>query len=433
MEPENSSRKWKTQANQCLNILAEVRSGLEHSNIPADRTLAGIYRSNPCFGSRDRRFFARTIFAFFRWQGWILKSKTLADADERKKLLAALAADGIETLFPPLRIYLEELGIPAHSFPLLSEENTPEERFRAFTGDTERFPDSALIPDWTHEFLAPGADMAFLPFLKTRSPLWCRVLRGAAEEVLEEWKSLPMEPPSRHPHLQNAFRLSCESLNYKSSPAWKRGLFEIQDFASQCIGETALASPGEKWFDPCAGAGGKSLLLADAVGTTGSVSVFDRNQEKLRELAKRTARTPFRDIVRRTDSIDPENYYDGVLLDAPCSSSGRWRRNPEMKWTLNPEHLRKLAETQYRLLCNAASHVRPGGTLVYGTCSIFSMENTLVANRFLRTHADSFEPAPFPSPVDGKPVSDAMLQIFPADADCDGAFAARFRRKGSGA
>lgn len=431
MNSSLTSRKWITQARQCLNILDEVFSALEHAGIPADRTLGEIYRGNPCFGSRDRRFFSGCIFAFFRWRGWILKSKTLANADRKKQLLAALAADGLESLSPALRVYLEELGIPEETFPLRTKKNTAEERFRAFTGDPEHFRDPDLAPDWALPLLAPGAEEAFLPFLKTRTPLWCRVIRGAEEIVLKEWKDLPMETPFRHPCLCRAFRLACESLNFKASSAWKQGLFEIQDFSSQCIGEAALAEPGEHWFDPCAGAGGKTLLLADAAGKTGSVTVSDRNTGKLRELGKRAARTPFREFIRRPDTIPPDALFDGVLLDAPCSSSGRWRRNPEMKWTIGAGRIRKLAETQYQLLCAAAEHVRPGGTLLYGTCSVFDAENRLVAERFLQTHTGTFEPAPFPSPHNGVWIADAMLQTFPAHADCDGSFAARFRRKES--
>lgn len=407
---ETIAKKWQTQAANCLRILNDVREALQ-AGTPADRSLAKIYRENRCYGSRDRQFFYLAVFAWFRWYGWLQQ----LPEDQTLRLLAALVADGVEPI-PPAMLALA--GDPAFDYPRLP---TPRERFKAFTGvDVTQ---AQLMPEWTLPMLAEGAESRYLPHLGTRSPLWVRTLKGHEERTLQEWKDagLTFERSSRVP---GAYRFANERIRFDAMTTWKQGAFEVQDLSSQCIGLAADAAPGEHWLDACAGGGGKTLQLAAMMAGKGTITVYDIRERKLDELEERAARTPFRQMIRREkESV----LYDGVLVDAPCSSSGRWRRNPEGRWAMTAQQVREINQIQYEILSRRSAQVRPGGKLVYGTCSVFALENRETILRFLEEHPD-FELVPFQSPWDGTSV-EGMLQTFPGDGDCDGSFVAVMRRK----
>ena len=408
MEP--LAKKWLTQAENGLRILDDVSAALQNGT-PADRTLAKIYRENRCYGSRDRQFFYLAIFAWFRWYGWI----RLLPEDPAKRLLAALVADGVDPV-PPAMAALA--GDPNFDYPRLA---TPQARFQAFTGvDVTAVP---LVPEWTLPMLAEGAEERYLPQLGSRSPLWVRVLPGRETSVQQEWQEagLTFTP---HAVIPGAFRFPNERVKFDAMKSWKAGSFEVQDLSSQCIGIAAGAQAGENWLDACAGGGGKTLQLAAMMNGKGTITVYDIRERKLDELEERAARTPYGKMIRRESE---QKTYDGVLIDAPCSSSGRWRRNPDGRWALTPEQVAEINRTQWEILSQRAQQVRPGGKLVYGTCSVFAVENILTIRKFLTEHSD-FELLPFVSPWTGKP-TDGMLQTFPGDGDCDGSFVAVLRRK----
>lgn len=408
MEP--IAKKWLTQAENCLRILNDVCTALKNGT-PADRTLARIYRENRCYGSRDRQFFYLAIFAWFRWYGYLQKMPD----DPAKRLLAALVTDGVDPI-PPAMAALA--GDPAFDYPRLP---TPQERFKAFTGID--ITGVQLVPEWTLPLFAEGAEDRYLPRLESRSPLWVRVLPGRETAVLQEWREagLTFTP---HPAIPGAFRFPNERVKFDAMKSWKAGSFEVQDLSSQCIGIAAGAQEGEHWLDACAGGGGKTLQLAAMMNGKGTITVYDIRERKLDELEERAARTPYRKMIKRETK---QNAYDGILIDAPCSSSGRWRRNPDGRWGLTPEKVAEINRTQLEILSHRAKQVRPGGKLVYGTCSVFAVENVLTIQKFLAEHPD-FELLPFVSPLTGT-FTDGMLQTFPGDGDCDGSFVAVLRRK----
>jgi len=422
MDP--AARKWRTQADNCRAVLNRVRAALAEG-MPADRTLAAICRENRFYGSRDRQFFRKTVFAYFRWLGW-LNASPFRDAPEPLRMLAALTADGCDGGVLPPAALVWAGGDDPEKWTAAAALPTPEERFAAVSGVVP--PDAALIPAPAVKLLAEGAETGFLPFLKTRSPLWVRAVPGAESRVAEEWRNAGLTFEA-HPRIINAFRFPNDSIRFDSFDGWKRGLFEMQDFSSQCIGLACCAEEGENWLDPCAGGGGKSLQLAAAVGKSGSVTVGDIRTYKLDVLERRAARTPFAGRFRRAADVPAGTLFDGVIADVPCSSSGRWRRNPDARWTGTEERISEITETQYNILEEYARFVKPGGKLVYGTCSVFAAENRLLAQRFLAEHGSEFEPVPWISPHTGALLPDGMLQTFPADAGCDGSFAALFRRK----
>ena len=164
----------------------------------------------------------------------------------------------------------------------------------------------------------------------------------------------------------------------------------------------------------------------------GTVVACDVRSYKLDDLRLRARRAGFPNIVTREWDGKPfhgkqADRFNGVLVDAPCSCSGVWRRNPDGRWTLPPEELTKTAELQQTILAAAAPAVRPGGVLVYATCSLFPVENGMVVEKFLAEHPE-FTLEPFANPLTGEPTS-GQLQIRSFDGDCDSMFVARMRRK----
>jgi 16S rRNA (cytosine967-C5)-methyltransferase len=205
--------------------------------------------------------------------------------------------------------------------------------------------------------------------------------------------------------------------------AYRRGFIEIQDLGSQLVLASAGLAPGGRWLDACAGAGGKTLQLARLLGPGGHVDATDIRPEILEELRDRAkrARLDHIAIVR-----DPAADYDGVLVDAPCSGSGTWRRQPHLKWCVKPETIATFAATQLEILTANAPRVRPGGLLVYATCSLSHHENRDVVAAFLQTHPQ-FTPEP-PVKNFGGEFDSLGTTLLPGTLNTDGFYVALLRR-----
>lgn len=171
----------------------------------------------------------------------------------------------------------------------------------------------------------------------------------------------------------------------QQSTPFRQGRIEIQDLASQQIAAALAPQPGEKIWDACAGAGGKSLALAAALHNKGALIATDLHAYKLDELKRRASRAGVRNIrtftwsgsepLRLPQEVARQGGFDKVLIDAPCSASGTWRRNPDARWRFQPQALAELLTLQQQLLTQAAAAVRPGGLLAYATCSWLHAEN----------------------------------------------------------
>jgi 16S rRNA (cytosine967-C5)-methyltransferase len=199
--------------------------------------------------------------------------------------------------------------------------------------------------------------------------------------------------------------------------AWREGLLEVQDEASQLAGGAAAARPGEAVLDLCAGAGGKALLLAGAVGSSGLVCACDVDAERLRRLGARARRAGAERIVRLAGRAPPQGFSaDVALVDAPCSELGALRRGPDLRFRLDPASFAGLPALQRALLARAAAHVRPGGRLVYATCTFRREEDEDVAEAFERDHPDL-----------GR---DMSTRTWPHRDGCDAFFVARWLRRG---
>ena len=206
--------------------------------------------------------------------------------------------------------------------------------------------------------------------------------------------------------------------------AYRTGRVEIQDLGSQLILAAVGPEPGGRWLDACAGAGGKSLQLAALLGADGRVEAHDVRPEALAELSRRSLRAGLGRRISQPRTLTGS--YDGVLVDAPCSGTGTWRRAPHLKWVTTPADVATCARRQLKLLGHFARFVGPGGRLVYATCSLCRSENEEVLQRFLSSHP-AFAPARWAHPFSGQPRGGGLL-FWPAAHDGDGFFAASLRR-----
>ncbi|MBR9978288.1 MAG: RsmB/NOP family class I SAM-dependent RNA methyltransferase [Bacteroidetes bacterium] len=237
-----------------------------------------------------------------------------------------------------------------------------------------------------------------------------------------------------HPLLAHAIILK-ERVALLDSHWYRDGAFEVQDAGSQLIGLACAVEPGWQVLDACAGGGGKAMQLANHMEDNGSIFAQDIERRKLRGLEQRARRLSLRSI--RTGITAPgteSSMFDFVLVDAPCSGFGTVRRNPALKWRMREATVERLAVSQEKILARNARSVRPGGSLLYATCSLLPRENHIVMNRFLEAHPE-FVPQSITSPLapelrhalSHSPHAHDLL-LFPDVLDSDGFFMARFGR-----
>lgn len=408
------------QARVALGVLAEADVEVAGGN-PADRYLRKLFHQRRTFGSRDRRFVSGLVFSWFRWRGWLTR---IAPEPTPLTTAAAYRLDAIEP-HPAIDLLAEGLNLP-----LLGDASTNDKA----TALTAAFPgrDFAwkhLVPEWLPAALPDTIDLPDLVLsFQQRPPAWlaCR----NPEPVIACLKRQDM-PHTRHPVLDLALAVDPT----RHLPTMLRdveGLWEIQDLASQAVGKICAPSPGQAWWDTCAGSGGKALTLAHAVGPAGAVLATDvRDLE--REFSRRTRAARLRNLVFRVldaalQSPAGGERFDGVLVDAPCSGIGTWSRNPDARWRTSADDIAHRAELQRTLLANAARSVKSGGALVYAVCTLTRAETLGVVETFLSAHP-GFALEPFPHPLTGASTG-GQIQILPADGPGDGMFIARFRKAG---
>ncbi|MEM7497962.1 MAG: RsmB/NOP family class I SAM-dependent RNA methyltransferase [Pseudomonadota bacterium] len=278
------------------------------------------------------------------------------------------------------------------------------------------------LPDWLIE-AHPGLPAAALAALGTRAPVDLRAntlmtTRAAAAAGLaaEGIETVP------GPLAADCLRVTAGARRIAGSAAYRDGLVEVQDAASQAVAVRAGARPGQVVLDYCAGGGGKTLALAAAMGgpapAEGRLLAHDAAPRRMADLAARAARAGARIETVATAALDRlEDACDLVLTDVPCSGSGAWRRNPDARWRFGPADLERLNGEQEAILDNAARLVRPGGQLVYVTCSILESENAARIDAFLARHPSYRE------------VPRSRWQTFPDPALGDGFFVSSLLRE----
>lgn len=352
-----------------IDILGE----LEKTNQPIDRHLRDWGRAHRFAGSKDRAAIADRIYTIQRRRGW-LAWRMGGDAPRTLVIGSLLDEGNLDILFagggygPEPLTDRESAAIatsPSREPPLHVRGEYPQ----FLESELQRAFGDALLDEMTALQARAPADLRANTLKTTRDDLLL-ALRNEGYDV----QFTPFSPAGIR-LAEGEARLGRESL-------FLSGAFEFQDEAAQIAALLCGAKPGMRVLDLAAGAGGKSLALAAIMHNKGRIVATDMRAAALQELARRAGCADATIIETRA----PDGLFDIVLLDAPCSGTGTWRRQPELRWRLTPERLEALKATQDALLHQAAGHVAPGGQLVYATCSILPSENEDRVDAFLASH-----------------------------------------------
>jgi 16S rRNA (cytosine967-C5)-methyltransferase len=409
-----------------LALLDEVVHAVK-SAMPADATLARMFKQHHEFGSRDRRHYAHVVFTYFRWRGWITH---LAPDELRRQIAWAIALDGNSQEDPLYTRWTELTGLDAATLTNLGEQGLEGKRaIIASAHPSVVLRDRDLVPDWVPSVL-PDEKIAapFIAACQSRPPTWVYIepsrIRNfstmLSAQQIRHWA---------HPVLPGAIALETPFQKQLLERAWGCSI-QVQDIGSQTVATICHAQPGESWWDACCGAGGKTLQLARQVGPSGAILATDVRESILNNLQLRASSFRFDTVA--TSVLDsaiqlPEGrIFDGILVDAPCSGLGTWPRNPDARWRLNRDDITARAELQGRMLHNVASRVKTGGLLIYSVCTVTQPESSSVIDDFLQHHPH-FQRDPFSDPLTGDTCKSDRL-ILPGEGPGDGMFTARLRR-----
>lgn len=379
-----------------IEILDEVIASAREDGPPADTIVTRYFKTRRYAGSKDRRAVRELVFRAIR-----------AGAERPSSGRAAVLALSIED---------------SSLEPLFGQPRGPDQLLEG-----EKVAERGLVPQWLFSELSPLVVPDEWPALLERAPLDLRVniARADREALLAEFDGA--EPTPLSPW---GIRLPLDS-RIDDHSAFARGLVEVQDEGSQLIGLACDPQANERVLDLCAGAGGKSLALA-AAAPSARILATDSNRARLSKLAPRAQRA---DAAIEVRLLNPPNELqelsdwrgraDLVLVDAPCSGSGTWRRNPEGRWRLTPERLDRVVTLQKRLLGMAAELVKPGGRLVYAVCSLLSREGAGQIQAFLDGRSSWIVEE---TPIAAGRLDGAGRMLTPGHDATDGFFVARLVR-----
>lgn len=437
----------------CSSLLRIGKEGC-HADQAMDRELAGGQLTGP-----DRGLFAELVLGVLRRQGTLdhlLSSLVSQPLGRLDPLLLVLLRVGLYQLvyldrIPESAAVNESVKLAKRMVPRASGLVNAVLRNYLRRGKEIRFPDPQeepahsmaarhshplwLVRQWIGQLGEDEAErLARASSLQAPLTLRVNTLHTGRDELLERLSSAGVAavPCCFSPHgIQVEGRCSVPDL-----PGFREGLFTVQDEASQLAGLLLEPRPGERLLDACAAPGGKATHLAQQMEDRGELVAMDLSASKLSlvdEAARRLGigiiRTRRGDL-RRGEGL-PGGPFDRILVDAPCSGLGVIRRNPEAKWRLSPADIDRLAETQKGMLANAAGLLRPGGTLLYSTCSTSREENEAVVHDFLSRRDDFvLEDLKEAFPRWRDLFSDeGMMRSWPHRHGMDGFFAARLRRR----
>jgi 16S rRNA (cytosine967-C5)-methyltransferase len=418
----NLSRAQLDSIVHALTIILPARA-------PADAQLRMFFRDNKSLGPKDRALVADTVYAALRRRRML--EHVTPGATPREIALATL-------------VKLQGIGVSQIESVLKGDERAWLTKLRAENLDALPFELRVDLPDWVIERLRKHmSDEEILALgrgLQHAAPLDLRVnvLKAPREGVLDrlDFDNLPAEATRYSPI---GVRLR-EKPALNTHPMFLDGAVEVQDEGSQLLGLLVEPRRGEMVVDFCAGAGGKTLQMGAAMGSSGRLYAFDVSDKRLTNLAPRLKRSGLSNV--HPQRIANENdakvkrlrgKIDRVLVDAPCTGLGTLRRNPDLKTRQDSNALAELNEKQRAILAAAATLVKPGGRLVYGTCSLLAEENEDIVSEFLAAHPD-FQVVPAGEILKRQGVSIAAspyLHLYPHVHDTDGFFAAVMeKRKG---
>ena len=419
-----------------LDLLCEV----EATARPADAVTSAFFRARRHLGDRDRGAVLEQLYAILRHRarlGWWLARQNCDDTPRNRLLAWLMLGEGkspnqIKRLFEGLKVTATTLTDPEIKLLVALQHRTMAH---------PDMPEAVRLecPPWAFAPLKQrfgetfGAEMAAT---LSSPPLDLRVnpLKTTRDAMLGQLKGMGLraEPMRLSPH---GIRLK-ERLSLARLPGLKTGDIEIQDEGSQLVALLVDAKPGERVVDFCAGAGGKTLAIAAQMKNKGRIIACDVNESRLKRCAERHRRAGLHNVETRVLASETDRWikrhkggFDRVLVDAPCSGTGTWRRNPDARWRAPELGLENLVALQARILASAARLVKPGGRLVYATCSMLREENDAQVASFLACHPDfRIVPVRDAAPHLMEATRSDHLSLTPARHGTDGFFAAVLQR-----
>lgn len=429
-----------------LSAVIELYDEIIGTSKPSDQIMQAYFRGRKFIGSKDRKYIAETLYTILRHYARLnwWAEQTDMDKDGRSLVLLWLSlgegkdADDIEELFDgsnygPAELKRDEKDILDH----LAQQ----------TMDTRDMPEQIRgeCPDWAYE----GLRRAFgehvedeLIALQVEAPLDLRVntLKAEREAVYQRLREDHMDV-TKTKFSPLGLRVDGRPA-FSMHPLYQKGQIEVQDEGSQLLAILCGVTPGEWVVDFCAGAGGKTMALAAAMQNKGRIWACDIEASRLENARKRLRRADVHCVETKLLKDEKDDWVkkhagkaDCVFIDAPCSGMGTWRRNPMSRWQDLGPRLDALLKVQASILSSASRMVKPGGRLVYATCSMLPQENADQVDAFLAAHPD-FKPTtlgkfwaksnlPQPANLD---LNGHMLQLTPAQHETDGFFVAAFTK-----
>jgi 16S rRNA (cytosine967-C5)-methyltransferase len=421
----------------------DILSAVDIGDRPADDVAADYFRRRRYIGAKDRAHIAGHVYAVLRHRAaldwWIAKHEVATEA--RSRALASLVS--IEGWRPDAILACCD----GDRFRPARLSSTEERFVRDLSTHSLRHPEMPRavandLPQWLEPYLegvfGRGLELE-MAALNGPAPTDLRVnlLKADREEAR---RALATEDVAATPTPLSSVGLRLrERVPLGNLAAFKQGLVEVQDESSQIAALLADARPGMRVVDFCAGAGGKTLALAAGMDNRGKLVACEVSQRRLDRAALRLRRAGVNNVERRALSGERDKWvkhhkggFDRVFADVPCLGTGTWRRNPDAKWRMRPADLAELVERQQLILRSAARLVRPGGRLIYATCSLLREEDEAQAEAFLATETN-FSLLPiarvWAETIGGaSPGGDDYLRLTPARHGTDGFFVAIFER-----
>jgi 16S rRNA (cytosine967-C5)-methyltransferase len=427
-----------------LATVVELLEEISRQERPADLVAGAFLRARRYIGAKDRRAISERLWGILRRRAridWIL-AQCRAEPSPRRRLLAdlmladRLTPETVEPLCTGGARGLEPLS--AQDWALLQQLKGRDlfhhEMPAWVRGEYPEWIEPRLTAVWGDRVVAEmGA-------LRDEAPVDLRVnsLKGDRETAKAALAAEGFDAQPT-PFSPLGLRLPAR-LALTAQGVFRDGLVEVQDEGSQLLALLTDARPGQAVVDFCAGAGGKTLALAAAMQNKGRLIACDVNQRRAEQATLRLRRAGVHNVTRRLLESESDKWvkrhggsFDRVLVDAPCSGTGTWRRNPDAKWRLTPEGVDHLVLLQSKILASAARLVRPGGRLIYATCSMLEEEDERQVEAFLAGHED-FRLIPigeaWAQTIGGTcPIDGPYLRLSPARHNTDGFFAAVLERQ----
>jgi 16S rRNA (cytosine967-C5)-methyltransferase len=365
-----------------------LRSDSAH---PADSVLRLELQAERRRSELEAADVSHLVFSYFRWRGWLDHAKALSQQITHAADLAA-----------------------------------------KFKNNPADFSESELVarsvPAWLQKEIQGTPE--FARAIQSEPKLWLRARPGQGSSLARRLGNCRVFGAGA---LSDALEY-CGREDLFRTAEFHAGDFEVQDLSSQAVGLACAPEPGQTWWDACAGQGGKLLHLSDLMNNKGLIWATDRAQWRLRWLKRRAARAKaFNYRVAIWDGrakLPTKTKFDGVLVDAPCSGTGTWQRNPHARWTLTPNDIAELAQLQTELLTHSAAAVKPGGKLVYSVCSLTRAESVNLVEAF-ESRLPDFTPLQMVDPLIPKASPAARLFLSPQQFGGNGMFISAWVRTAS--